>query len=234
MLGCCGVRANQATLRANILSELRIAQNADLRQDLRYRPCCDLESKSKWLSGIVWSYYTCNSSSTMGAEDVKSMFKAAKAQRGSGASLVCLRHWGALHGTHQCFMMPCYASLQSKEQIKQLRAQKALEAQRAAELAKSQQRRAAAAISVKPKAAAGMPPPPPRAPSGSNPAAITGKSTSVNQPQAAIIQRGLQQGKQDSPAADRPAEQAQPSGVFTEDLCHSLLAIPCLPTLQSS
>ena len=168
----------------------------------------------------------------MGAEDVKSLFKAAKAQRGSGASLVCLWHWGALHGTHQCFMMPCYASLQSKEQIKQLRAQKALEAQRAADLAKSQQRRAAAA--VKPKAAAGMPPPPPRAPSGSIPAAVIGKSTSVNQPQAAIIQRGLQQGKQDSTAADRPAEQAQPSGMFTKYLCHSLLAIPCLPTLQSS
>ena len=34
-------------------------------------------------------------SSIMGAEDVKSMFKAAKAQRGSGASLVCLRYWKA-------------------------------------------------------------------------------------------------------------------------------------------
>lgn len=126
----------------------------------------------------------------MGAEDVKSMFKAARAQRGTGASL-------------------------SKEQIKQLRAQKAAEAQQAADLAQAEKRKTAAAISVKPKAAAGMPPPPPRAPSGPLPTVTTSKSnkaTSVNQPQAAVIRHSPRKGQQDSTAAARNAEQSHPPG----------------------
>lgn len=124
-------------------------------------------------------------------------------------------------------LMSCCA--QSKEQIKQLRAQKAVEAQRAADLAQAEKRKAAAAISIKPKVAAGMPPPPPRAPSGPIPAVTNGKSsktTSVNQPQVAVIHHSPRKGKQDSTAAARTAEQAQPSGVYN--------FVPAFPFLLQS
>ncbi|DBA89198.1 TPA: hypothetical protein ACH3X1_016345 [Trebouxia sp. C0004] len=108
----------------------------------------------------------------MGTDDLKSMFKAAKAQRGSGGSL-------------------------SKEQLKQLRAQKAANAQQTAR-AEAGRAKAAAAVAAaasaaaqsRPKGAAGMPPPAPRAPSGTAPAVTSSKAaviSSSGRPQAAVI-----------------------------------------------
>ncbi|KAL3139388.1 hypothetical protein ABBQ38_003722 [Trebouxia sp. C0009 RCD-2024] len=128
----------------------------------------------------------------MGAEDVQALYKAAKAQRGGGASL-------------------------SKEQLKKLRAQKAASAQQAAQLADAQRAKVAAAATAaqaRQKSAAGMPPPAPRAPSGSLPASTGNKSAvsgSSGKPQAAIIRPKPQAAGERS--VNRTAqESAMPSG----------------------
>ena len=107
---------------------------------------------------------------------------------------------------------------QSKDQLKQLRAQKA--AQQVA-LAESQRKAnaaaaaAAAAAQLRPKGAAGMPPPAPRAPSGSMPAAT---SSSSAKPQAALIRpKPLQTGQRSVNGAIQ--EPARPSGM-QNDLMH--------------
>lgn len=127
----------------------------------------------------------------MGTDDLKNMFKAAKAQRGGGASL-------------------------SKEQLKQLRAQKAANAQQAA-LVEAEKAKAAAAAAAaaesRSKRAAGMPPPAPRAPSGSTAGAVSSKAvnSSLGRPQAAAIHSRPKQADQRS--VNAPAEEpATPSG----------------------
>lgn len=84
----------------------------------------------------------------------------------------------------------------SKEQLKQLRARKAANAQQTAR-AEAEHAKAAAAVAAaasaaaqsRPKRAAGMPPPAPRAPSGTAPAVTSSKAavSSSGRPQAAII-----------------------------------------------
>ena len=110
-------------------------------------------------------------------------------------------------------------ALQSKEQLKKLRAEKAASAQQTATLASAQRAKAAAAAmaaQARQKSAAGMPPPAPRAPSGSLPASTGNKSAisvSSGKPQAAIIRPKSQAAGERS--VNRIAqESAVPSGML--------------------
>ena len=116
--------------------------------------------------------------------------------------------------------------MQSKDQLKQLRIQKAAAAQQVA-LVESQRKAraatvAAAAAQLRPKAAAGMPPPAPRAPSGSMPAATSSKaavSSSSARPQAALIRpKPPQTGQRSVNGAVQ--EPARPSGMLIS--CHAM------------
>ena len=116
--------------------------------------------------------------------------------------------------------------LQSKEQLKQLRAQKAVSAQQAASAEKAKSTAAAAATAViqpKSRSTAGMPPPAPRAPSGSVAGAASSKAAlnnSLGRPQAAEIQPRPKQSGQRS--VNGSAEQpAQPSGVQPTTAAHT-------------
>ena len=175
----------------------------------------------------------------MGADDVKAMFKAAKAQRGGGGTLVrvlpaitallicCCSV--LLRVAHLSLLRSC-APRQSKEQLKQLRAQKAASAQQAAQMAEAQRSKAAAvsaAAQARQKSAAGMPPPAPRAPSGSLPASTSSKAatSSATKPQAAIIRPKAQTNGQSS-VNGRTQEPAHPSSKPSQQqLCkESILA----------
>lgn len=135
--------------------------------------------------------------------------------------------------------------MQSKDQLKQLRIQKAAAAQQVA-LVESQRKARAAAVAaaaaqLRPKAAAGMPPPAPRAPSGSMPAATSSKaavSSSSARPQAALIRpKPPQTGQRSVNGAVQ--EPARPSGMLNDLMpCHVMhaLVLLCLlgPTVSFS
>lgn len=129
--------------------------------------------------------------------------------------------------------------MQSKDQLKQLRVQKAAAAQQVA-LAESQRKAkpaavAAAAAQLRPKAAAGMPPPAPRAPSGSVPAATSSKaavSSSSARPQAALIRPKPPQAGQRS-VNGAIQEPARPSGMLNDLMpCHVMHALVLLCLLD--
>lgn len=128
------------------------------------------------------------------------------------------------------------AACQSKEQLKQLRVQKAAAAQQAA-LAESQRIKAAAAgaaalaAQARPRAAAGMPPPAPRAPSGSMPPTSSIRAavnSSSGRPQVAVIRPKAQQAAQRS-VNNRAQEPATPSGrlLDLELLCMIQVSLLC-------